>query len=627
VIAATAIFPLGFSLPSLSSHHQSLRFAVLVMGLFVLQSNLAQAQTSLSIQVGQMQSDVGEARNVNLNARLVSKPSAKPTLNIQAKAQIKAKGDKAWSDAALSCDSLNNPSPAKWQCEHGNVSSSSFKLPFSIAIQLPIDKNQPNYSADIALKNASFNDAAGLHAGDKIDATMQVVASKKTSQWRWRTSLDWQAGEVFWQPFYIATAGHQLHASGYLNANSFAIEQATLDIKDVGQVNVNANISLPDQGITSLTLNASNLDLAALYPLILKPVLEGSSLSQLEVDGKADIKLQLLNGSPQSFNVHLQDVDLEDGNGRFALYKLNASIPWDYDDVRNMTASYQGGHVLKFPLGATNLNAELNRYALTSSQLKLPVLDGALVLSDVSAALLGGDLHGHLRASILPISMPDLSHALGWPRMEGKVSATIPLVTYSAGYLTTDGEMLFNVFDGTAVIRQLTMQTPLGISPKLNADVEMRNLDLGALTRTFSFGAIEGKLDADIKALELNNWQAVKFDANMRSSAGRYPKKISQRAVENISSLGGPGASLAIQRSFLRFFKEFNYEKIGLSCRLINGTCLMDGVESTAQGYIIVKGSGVPAITVMGYNHNVNWSELGTRIKRITQNNVKPVIE
>ncbi|HEY0269343.1 MAG TPA: hypothetical protein VGC12_08935 [Methyloradius sp.] len=601
--------------------------ALFLVSLLLLHSNFADAQTRLNIQIGQMQSDVGEARNVNLDVRLLSTPSAKPTLNIQAKAQIKSAGDTIWSDAALMCDKLSNPSIAKWQCEHGNVSSGAFKLPFSLAIQLPINQNQPEYSADIALSNVSFNDAAGLHAGDKINATMQLVAAKKAGQWRWKISLDWQAGEIFWQPFYIATAGHQLHASGYLNQNSLAVEQATLDIKDVGQVSVNANISLPDKVLTTLKLTSSSLDLAGLYPLMLKPLLEGGSLSQLEVAGKADIQFQLLNGAPQSFNVHLQDVDIEDGNGRFALYKLNASIPWDYDDIRNMTASYQGGHVLKLPLGAASLSAQLNRYALTANQLKLPVLDGALVLSDVSTALIGGDWHGHLRANILPVSMPDLSHALGWPRMEGAVSATIPLVTYSAGYLTTDGEMLFNIFDGTAIVRQLTMQTPLGISPKLNADVEMRNLDLGALTRTFSFGAIEGKLDVDVRQLELNNWQAVKFDANMRSSAGRYPKKISQRAVENISSLGGPGASLAIQRSFLRFFKEFNYEKIGLSCRLINGTCLMDGVESTPQGYVIVKGSGVPAITVMGYNHNVNWLELGTRIKRITQSNVKPVIE
>ena len=53
----------------------------------------------------------------------------------------------------------------------------------------------------------------------------------------------------------------------------------------------------------------------------------------------------------------------------------------------------------------------------------------------------------------------------------------------------------------------------------------------------------------------------------------------------------------------------------------------MGGVESAPQGYIIVKGGGIPAITVMGYNRNVNWRELIDRLQRITQGNVKPIIQ
>jgi hypothetical protein len=171
------------------------------------------------------------------------------------------------------------------------------------------------------------------------------------------------------------------------------------------------------------------------------------------------------------------------------------------------------------------------------------------------------------------------------------------------------------------------MESPLGIAPKLNANIALRNLDLGVLTSTFSFGAIEGKLDGDIKDLELQNWKPVKFDAKVQSSPGKYPKKISQRAVENISALGGGGAAAAVQRSFLRFFEQFNYGKMGLSCRLRNDICEMGGVESTPQGYIIVKGSGIPAITVMGYNKTVGWSELLSRVKRVTDGNTKAIVQ
>ena len=223
--------------------------------------------------------------------------------------------------------------------------------------------------------------------------------------------------------------------------------------------------------------------------------------------------------------------------------------------------------------------------------------------------------------------MSELSHALGWPRLEGKASASIPLVTYTGGKLTTDGALGFNLFNGSLAVTNLTMQEPLGKAPRLTADLQFRNLDLGDLTRTFSFGAIEGKLDGNVQNLELVKWQPTSFDASFISSPGRYPKKISQRAVENISALGGAGAAAAIQRSFLRFFKEFNYEKIGLNCRLRNDVCQMSGVQSTPEGYIIVKGSGVPAITVMGYNHSVSWGELLSRIQRVTAGNTKPVIQ
>jgi hypothetical protein len=42
---------------------------------------------------------------------------------------------------------------------------------------------------------------------------------------------------------------------------------------------------------------------------------------------------------------------------------------------------------------------------------------------------------------------------------------------------------------------------------------------------------------------------------------------------------------------------------------------------------VLVKGGGIPAITVMGYNRQVSWQELLDRIKRVTQGNVKPIVE
>jgi hypothetical protein len=77
----------------------------------------------------------------------------------------------------------------------------------------------------------------------------------------------------------------------------------------------------------------------------------------------------------------------------------------------------------------------------------------------------------------------------------------------------------------------------------------------------------------------------------------------------------------------LRFFEQFGYERLGVSCRLENNVCQMDGIERAPQGFVIVKGGGVPAISVIGYNRTVSWGELLERLKRITHDNVKPIVK
>jgi hypothetical protein len=53
----------------------------------------------------------------------------------------------------------------------------------------------------------------------------------------------------------------------------------------------------------------------------------------------------------------------------------------------------------------------------------------------------------------------------------------------------------------------------------------------------------------------------------------------------------------------------------------------MDGERTDANNYFIVKGGGIPAINVMGYNHEVDWNELLSRLKRVIKGNRKAVVE
>ncbi len=581
----------------------------------------AQAVSAISISADRVEHPQADVQKLALTLNLQAKDAVALGIN----AAIKQKTDKTWAHFNLNCKLPHDIKTL--DCADGMLKSERFNMPFDVTFSRLYADNKPDIEAVFKFKNASFSDEAGLHAAEKLNVTWAIALKPQADDWLWRTSLDWQSGEVFWQPFYIANGGHRLNAEGKLENGLLTLHQAHLAVKDVGELDASGQLNLTDFKWLHLQASLPRLDLKTAYPMLFKPLLDKTAFADADVVGIAALKLEIDHAEPKRFELQLKDVDIADKHQKFAFYKVNANIPWDYDEVKKIRFGYDSGELLNLPLGKTQMQAQVERYSLTAPSIKLPVLDGALNLTNISASRRGGQWYWHLGATLDEISMEDFSAHLKLPKMQGKASAEIPMVTYAAGNLTTDGSLVLHVFNGTATVTGLTMQSALGIAPKLNAEITLRNLDLSALTSTYSFGAIEGRLDGDIKNLELQNWKPVKFDAIVQSSPGKYPKKISQRAVENISALGGGGAAAAVQRSFLRFFEQFNYGKMGLSCRLRNDVCEMGGIESTPHGYVIVKGSGIPAITVMGYNQTVGWSELLARIKRVTDGNSKAIVK
>jgi hypothetical protein len=214
--------------------------------------------------------------------------------------------------------------------------------------------------------------------------------------------------------------------------------------------------------------------------------------------------------------------------------------------------------------------------------------------------------------------MESFSQALHWPVLAGKLSGVIPRVRYQEGIIEMSGALLVRLFGGTIIARNLRLENPLGIIPKLEVDIDINNLDLETLTQTFAFGRIEGRLNGQIRGLRLADWQPVQFDAKFATPAYDLSRhRISQQAVDNLSRLGG-GASGLISQSFLRLFKNFSYDKIGLSCRLRHQICEMEGLGPADGGYYIVRGGGLPRIDVIGYIHQVDWPVLVKRLKRVT---------
>jgi len=481
-------------------------------------------------------------------------------------------------------------------------------------------------NADVQLAEVGFSDASGLHAAEKLRGDIKFSARRNGIEWNWQGDVAWQSGELFWQPLYLQGGSHALSASGRFDGKIFKIEQAVVDLPEVGRVQFSAAVR---QGrLLEGTLRGRNLALPKLFEVYAKPFLDKGVLADAVLYGRADVDGQYRDGAVQSLRLGLHDMGILDAEQRFALLDVNSEIDWRLDAPSAARIAFSGGELLGVALGAGQWTVNMNGLDFAVPQAELAILDGKLDLRNLHIYQRGDAWRWKFAGSLSPISMEQFSNAVGLPRMLGTLAGRIPQVSYDGNRINVEGALLFNVFDGTVVATRLELANAFGRSPQLSGNLLMRNLDLDLLTRTFSFGNMQGRLDADVNNLQLQDWQPMRFDARLYSSAGTYPRKISQRAVQNISALGGAGAAAAIQRSYLRFFENFGYDRIGWSCVLRNGVCAMGGIDDSNSGtYAIIRGGGIPAISVMGYNRAVSWRELLTRLKRVTQNNVKPIVK
>ena len=482
-------------------------------------------------------------------------------------------------------------------------------------------------TAQLAVEGLAFSDASGLHAAEKIAAEVRVEAEQRGAPWHWRVNASWTAGEAFWQPLYVTATGQKLSAEGVSDAIRTEIKRGRLELPAIGEIELSGVWDHPAGRFDNADIRSSKLHVSPFYAQILKPFLEGTAVTDLRTEGEVTLAVQLRQGEIRALDVGLSGVSFEDRNRRFAVFGMDGHFPWRRDAVTVADVMIKGGEVWHLPFGEIKLPLRTQNLRFDLAKLVVPVLDGALTIDNFTAASEADGWHWRFSGGITPVSVMQLVQAVGLPTMHGSLSGVIPLVSYARSTLTVDGALLLRVFDGTVVAKDVKLLDPFGKAPRFHATLDMQNLDLDLLTRTFSFGNITGRIDAQVTGIELANWQPVKFDARIASSAGEYPRKISQTAVQNISALGGAGAAGAIQRSFLRFFDQFGYEKLGLSCILRNNVCEMGGVEDAPQGYVIVKGGGIPAISVIGYNRRVNWRELIERLKRIVQDNVRAIIK
>lgn len=174
------------------------------------------------------------------------------------------------------------------------------------------------------------------------------------------------------------------------------------------------------------------------------------------------------------------------------------------------------------------------------------------------------------------------------------------------------------MFNGEVVLRDVYIHDLLGYAPELGLSAEIQRLDLDPLTQAFDFGRVQGRISGHVRDLVMVDWSPVRMDLElMTPERDRGRRRISQRAVENITELGG-GLQAAASSVFLRVFENFSYRRLGFRCELRGEVCTASGVaDRPDSGFVLVQGGGIPQIQVIGYNRRVDWPELINRLATI----------
>ena len=498
-------------------------------------------------------------------------------------------------------------------------------------LALDVPEQGAKISGRINLAKAGVDSKSGSLAAQQLGArgTFSLDATTPTAHFDFDGSLN--GGQMLLGPLYAQLPAHaaQLQLSANVDANGIAIE--SLHFNDGDALNLGGKLTFDAKdNLVSLQFDRFQAQLPQAYTRYGSAWLATLGWKDLVTMGSLSGSIAMAHGVPAHFALHVDHLSAADADGRLALDDLNGSLDWDAQASRPAsTLSWQSLAFYKLPFGEAHLQFKSDGGALTLiAPAQVSLLNGQFALQQLiwrPAANKQDRINASLAVTSLDVGA--LCKLFGWPQFPGTLGGAVPSLRYSGDSLAFDGGLSMHVFDGFVDVTSLTMQQPFGVAPVLSADIDLRQLDLGEVTSVFDFGSITGKLDGAIHGLKLVNWQPVAFDASLRADSGG---RISQRALKSLTSVGGGGIAAGLQGLALNLFKTFGYSRIGLSCVLRAGVCAMGGLGPAGgdaqAGYTIVDGSGLPHISVIGHERQVDWATLVDRLKAATEGN-GPVVK
>ena len=473
-------------------------------------------------------------------------------------------------------------------------------------------------SALLDLSGASFD--GGSVAAQKLGFKGRVNFNTGEKSSKASVTGTLHGGEVLLGPLYAQLPGRSVQLAFELATQAGGMRVRRLRFADPGTLSVAGNLDIGRNGdLRALSLDRFDARLPAAYMRYGKTWLATKGWRDLKTSGELSGVLDMTGSGWRELRVKASDVSVADPGGRFRIDRLDGGLDWDRAGTRAATTlSWKSLGLYRMTLGAgTSRWRSRDGMLQLQAPVSMPVLGGQFRLQRF--AWRPGSSQGQqvdIAATLDGVDMTRLSHALGWPAFHGTLAGAMPGLHYAGGRLDMQGGLSLNVFGGYVDITRMSLAHPFGDTPELAADIDLRQLDLGAMTDVFHFGKITGRMHGRIDGLHLVDWKPVGFKADLLADGGG---RISQRAVNNLTAVGGGGTAGGLQGAVLRLFKSFRYARIGLNCTLQGSTCRMGGLKPQDGGYLIVEGEGLPHLTVIGHQRQVSWPTLVSRLRAAIQ--------
>ena len=525
-------------------------------------------------------------------------------------------GDYTLSDLAV--ESLAAPLLDGYSLHGGTLSGHG-------TIRRPESSETTSATAEMTLTGLGFDNADGTVAGAELGLTLSASGEIGDKAVTFEVDLAPSGGEALFGSLYLnfAQARPRLQLAGNLAGEVLAVESAELTDGELLSLSLSGEGNLSSLAAGRWTVELDHLLFPEVYDRYLANLVQALGLGRFDLAGKVRGRMELAEAELAHATLDIRSVDVRDSAGRFAFEALDGLVDYsaEGDSVDSALAWDRAGiYQVEIAPGEARFFLAANEFQLLQP-LRLGIFDGAatirtLAFSDYGSAEMTLDFE----ADIEPISLRPVTEALEWPPLNGTLSGEIPRVRLRDEIVEVGGAIELAVFDGTVRFEKLRLERLFGVLPTLAGDLILTNLDLRQMTGAFSFGEIRGRVEGGLRNLRLLDWQPVAFDMTLKTPENdRSTHRISQRAVDNLTSIGG-GPTAVLSSTFLRFFEDFGYERLGIACRLRNNVCSMAGVRPAPDGgYYIVEGSGIPRIDVIGYSREVDFQQLIRRVKAATE--------